>query len=310
MPQGHNSFGSREGSLFENERQLHGNTVSAAEIAAALGDARREGHSWRCRCPVHGGRSLCVRDGEGNRVLVTCWGGCDRLTVLAELGRRKLLKARAPDYRLHPESKPVRDDTSRVATALAIWDEARDSGGTIVESYLASRHGSLSLPTYVAGEAIRFHPTLQINGTRVGGMVALMRDVLSNEPCGIHRTFLDKAGRALLDGDGRKIRKMLGRAGGAAVKLVADEEVMLGLGIVEGVEDGLSVMLSGWRPIWVTTSAGAIQRFPVLAAIEALTIFADADTIGMAAAEQCAMRWIEAGREARICSPQNRLRYD
>ena len=30
--------------------------MSAADVARALGDARREGSKWRCRCPVHGGR--------------------------------------------------------------------------------------------------------------------------------------------------------------------------------------------------------------------------------------------------------------
>ena len=137
-----------------------------------------------------------------------------------------------------------------------------------------------------------------------------MRDVLSNEPCGIHRTFLDKAGRALLDGDGRRIRNMLRRAGGAAVKLVADEEVMLGLGIVEGVEDGLSVMLSGWRPIWVTTSAGAIQRFPVLAAIEALTIFGTRTPSAWRQQNSAPCAGSKPEEEARICSPRDRLRYD
>jgi hypothetical protein len=43
---------------------------SAAVIAAALGDARREGGAWRCRCPLHGGRSLVIRDGDQGRVLV------------------------------------------------------------------------------------------------------------------------------------------------------------------------------------------------------------------------------------------------
>ena len=62
--------------------------MTVAEIAIALGDARREGRAWRCRCPLHGGRSLTLRDGDLGRVLVTCWGGCDRLDVLAELRQR------------------------------------------------------------------------------------------------------------------------------------------------------------------------------------------------------------------------------
>jgi hypothetical protein len=50
--------------------------MNAAAIAAAIGDAQREGCAWRCRCPLHGGRSLLLRDGAAGCVLVTCWGGC------------------------------------------------------------------------------------------------------------------------------------------------------------------------------------------------------------------------------------------
>lgn len=66
----------------------------------------------------------------------------------------------------------------------------------------------------------------------------------------------------------------------------------------------MSVMQGfGWRPVWAATSAGAIKRFPVLAGIEALTIFADPDTAGTQAARDCAARWVESGRKACICTP-------
>jgi len=39
--------------------------MSAADIAIALGNARREGRGWRCRCPLHNGRSLTLHNGEG-----------------------------------------------------------------------------------------------------------------------------------------------------------------------------------------------------------------------------------------------------
>ena len=96
-------------------------------------------------------------------------------------------------------------------------------------------------------------------------------------------------------------RRMLGTAG--TIKLSADEAVAEGLGIVEGVEDGLSLMLRGWRPIWCLASAGGIERFPVLGGIEALTIFAHNDPTGLKAAEACAERWRAAGREATIMPP-------
>jgi len=37
----------------------------AADIAVALGNARREGRGWRCRCPLHNARSLTLHNGEG-----------------------------------------------------------------------------------------------------------------------------------------------------------------------------------------------------------------------------------------------------
>jgi len=66
--------------------------MTAAEIAAALGDARHEGRNWRCICPVHGGGSLTLRDGRDG-LLVKCWAGCNSGEVLAEL-RRLGLRAR------------------------------------------------------------------------------------------------------------------------------------------------------------------------------------------------------------------------
>src|SRR5262249_52245036 len=112
--------------------------MNAATIAAKLGDARREGRGWRCRCPLHGGRSLTLRDGDGDRLLVWCFGGCDRLEVLAELRRRGLLDGRAINYR--PPPRPSNwEDAARTARALAIWRKARAASGTVVERYLARR---------------------------------------------------------------------------------------------------------------------------------------------------------------------------
>jgi hypothetical protein len=93
--------------------------MTATEIAAALGDARRDGYRWRCRCPLHGGRSLVLCDGNNDRVLVTCWGGCDRRDVLAELQRRGFL-GRPADYAPRTVSTPCYDDTSRTTRGLNI----------------------------------------------------------------------------------------------------------------------------------------------------------------------------------------------
>jgi putative DNA primase/helicase len=126
--------------------------VNADEIAQALGDARRVGRAWRCRCPLHGGRSLVVKDGL-QQLLVTCWAGCDRRDVLNELRRRGLLAAKSQHAKAECRSLRATDgnrredskaDSRRIARALAIWSEAQPGGGTIAEAYCATA-GSRSI---------------------------------------------------------------------------------------------------------------------------------------------------------------------
>jgi putative DNA primase/helicase len=201
----------------------------------------------------------------------------------------------APCRPMRPTTTP--DDTGdRTALALSLWNKAHDPRNTPASGYLASR--GLTLSDDVAGDVIRFHPKLKFEGIRAGAMVALFRDVASNEPCGIHRTFLD--------GDGRKLgRKMLGRARCAAIKLDADENVTLGLHIGEGLETCLAARLAGFRPVWALGSAGAIAAFPVLAGIEAITVLGEVNDGGAnhRAAQTCAARWTKAGSEAFVVAP-------
>ena len=149
-------------------------------------------------------------------------------------------------------SRQESDSAPRSALALRFWNEAHDPRGTIVEGYLASR--GLALSEDITGEVIRFHPTLRFDGELVGAMVALFRDITSNEPCGILRTFLDGAGR-------KRDRRMLGRTKNAAIKLDADENVTLGLIIGEGLETSLAAQLAGFHPVWALGSASAIAAF-------------------------------------------------
>lgn len=158
--------------------------------------------------------------------------------------------------------------------------------GSLAERYFVE-HRKLEIARLDLNHCLRWHGRIQ-------AVVALMTDPISNEAVGIHRTFLDV--------DGAKVaRKMLGRQG--VVRLSPDNEVTMGLGITEGVEDGLAVLLSGWAPVWAATSAGAIAHFPVLVGIEALTIFADADGSGTRAADTCAARWRSAGVDVCISPP-------
>lgn len=180
-----------------------------------------------------------------------------------------------------------------------IRTDLRPITGTIAETYL--RHRGIEWDADYRD--VGFHPACpRGRDERLPAMVAIMRNPVTNEITGIHRTFLKPDGSGKVEHGIAKM--MLGVAG--IVKLIDDAEVALGLGLAEGIETALSVMTAGWRPVWACLSAGGIARFPVLDGIESLTIFADRDegAAGQNAARACAARWTTAGREATVLVPK------
>ena len=182
------------------------------------------------------------------------------------------------------------DLTPDPAKALRLWAEGVDPRGTPVETYLRSRR--LELDDAVCGEVLRAHEG-------VGAMLALFRNIQTNDPQAISRTYIT--------GDGRKDvarapggRMFLGPAKGAAIKLDADEDVLGGLHIGEGIETCMTARMFGLRPTWALGSAGAIANFPVLSGIESMTIFREPGKAGVREAEKCARRWHDAGREVQF----------
>ena len=120
-----------------------------------------------------------------------------------------------------------------------------------------------------------------------------MRDCVTNEPVAIHRTALTP--------DGRKIdRKMLGPTRGAAIMLSG--EVTSYLGVAEGIETALSIVGTGWRNVWALGSTSGFAAMPVLPNLQ-LTVFADADAAGQAAALALAQRYAATGQSAFIQTP-------
>ena len=61
------------------------------------------------------------------------------------------------------------------------------------------------------------------------------------------------------------------------------------------------------QPAWAAVDAGNLAKFPVLAGVEALTILVDNDKSGRGqeAAQECARRWVRAGREATLLTPHD-----
>jgi len=269
--------------------------LQAEDIARGL-RARRSGKRWLARCVGHDDRtpSLSIAQGADGRVLVHCFAGCSQLAVISALAERGLWSSaalgsadRVAERKSAPSSLTVDDERERIDASMRIWREAGPLGSTLGERYFLE-HRKLDIKPLDLEHCLRWHDGEQI-------VVGLMTNPLSGESIGIHRTFLDKVGAKIE-------RKMLGRQG--VLRLSPDAEVTMGLGISEGIEDGLGILLSGWAPVWAATSANAIARLPVLFGIGALTVFADADLAGKQAAEACAVRWRAAGREVRLTYPR------
>ncbi|TPL97678.1 virulence-associated protein E [Mesorhizobium sp. B2-3-10] len=257
--------------------------TSIKSAALALGGDAYGRNRISCPGPGHGrhDRSLSIIFTDNGFVCESFagddWKEC-RDHIKAVLGlsdeRPKPISEPATDYSV------LVDQERRVDIAASIWAETVPLPGTLAERYLASRGIAYG------GEALRYHPAKRM-------MVAMMTDALTGEPCGIHRTFLD--------GHGRKVdRKMLGRAAGAVVRLADDADVTDGLGIAEGIETALRAPF--W-PMWACLSAGTMKSLPVLEGITSLSIFADQDRAGLAAANECGQRWHSAGVEVTMAAP-------
>jgi hypothetical protein len=202
----------------------------------------------------------------------------------------------------HGPPDAARLDVERTTRALALWPQSRPPEGTPVQAYLESR--GLALPDG-AEEAIRFHRLCPFAGKKVPAMVALVRDIITDAPRAVHRTALSLEGRKVeIDG---KDRLALGPIAGGAVKITADPDVTLCLGIGEGIESTLSLRELpefGASPVWALLSAGGVAAFPVLSGIECLWIAVDRDPAGERAAHACAERWRAAGREVFLVKPK------
>jgi hypothetical protein len=190
------------------------------------------------------------------------------------------------------------DDQVRIERARAIWDEARDPRGTLVEAYFCIRR--LTLDDGVAGRALRFHARCPWRNEntgqtdRVPALIAAFRSLDDDEVTAIHRIALTP--------DGHKLgRRMLGLVQRAAVKL--DDHVGDELAIGEGIETCLAARMLGIQPTWALGSVGMIAHFPLLSGIRTLRLIGEDDTASENAVALCGERWQRAGRRVRVIKP-------
>lgn len=175
-----------------------------------------------------------------------------------------------------------------------LWNTCAPLSGTAA-SYL---HGRRCLMPPADGD-LRFHPALKHPSGHTGpALVGLITDAITCQPLSLHRTWIQADGKkANVDPP----RLLLGRhrKKGGVIRLWPDDAVTKGLGVAEGIETALSL---AWAhtPVWSCIDAGNLAAFPVLPGVEVLTIGADNDVAGIAAAQECARRWAHADREVHI----------
>lgn len=277
---------------LKNAAQLLGGEVIGAQVL--------------CPGPNHspGDRSLSVRfDARSpGGFVVTSFAGdhfadCrDHVRQLLGL-EREFTASAARDYQPKPGRGLPDVSADRTALAMAIWNEARPD--PILFRYAASR--GIVFNDEAVGDAIRFHPACPFKGARLPAMIALVRNVITDEPAAIHRTALTLDGhKAEVDGVSRL---SLGPVADGAVKATPDAHVTICLGIGEGIESTVSLRLVpefGASPAWSLLSAGQMANFPVLAAVECLWVAVDHDPAGIKAAQAVADRWRAADREVHL----------
>jgi hypothetical protein len=285
-------------------------------------------------CPVHGGidrfsanvrKQLfnCRGSGGGDVIaMVQHLDGCTFVEAVQTLAGIKpgypapmvdpvkiaAVRARAE----RDEIDRLTDEAERFMRAMDIWREAVPIEETPAEIYLRVCR-KVDIPDHASGAVLRFYPACRFGDTHHPSLIALVRNIITDEPQAIIRTALNLDGTALKI-DGKTARKALGPVGGGAVKLTDMGEVTTCLGVGEGIETMLSMRKTpefGPSPVWALISAGGVASFPVLAGIECLWIAVDNDRpdqhgrqAGIEAALACSKRWTEAGREVYRVTPK------
>lgn len=276
-------------------------------VAEAL-EGKREGHEWRCRCPVHGGRSLSVTERDG-RLLVTCRAGClqnEVIKALRELG----LWGNDARYETHPpEAKLANEIVERKAERAAdIWRQSRPiQPGDPAHKYLTGR--GIVLDAWPGD--LRTHPQLDYWEAREDGkpvrtgvfpaMLAVVRSP-SGRPVGLHRTYITEDGHKASVLAPRKLMKVRDLTG-SAVRLFPPRDGFLA--VAEGVEDALSAWILWGLPCWAVLGTSGLKGFIPPEDVQEVWILADRDEngAGQRAAVDLAQRLEDMKKAVRILVP-------
>jgi hypothetical protein len=281
--------------------------MSADQIGIGL-KGRRNGNGWlvRCPCPNHGkGRgdtspSLSVHDGEGGRLLLRCFAGCEFLDILDALQRLGLVddirnseRARTAISRAQPSQLATNEPD---AAALQIWRNAKPAAETIVAEYLERRGIPIVPPPSLrCGTVMHLHryemPVMIAGVQRPDGQVIAVQTTILT-PKGVQAAV--------------SIPKITtGALGSGAVRFSAAAEVM---GIAEGAETALSAQTMAEMPVWASLGCQRLHRLELPELVQEVHIFGDNDASGRAAAQRTSEVHMQLGRRVVLRFPPDGLK--
>ena len=102
-------------------------------------------------------------------------------------------------------------------------------------------------------------------------------------------------------------RMMLGPCRGGAIRLAPHAGHLL---VGEGLETCLAAMQATGIPAWAALSTSGLKALDLPGEVREVTILADADEAGEAAAQSAAGRWVRQGRLVRIARPPYGLDFN
>jgi phage/plasmid primase-like uncharacterized protein len=263
---------------------------------------RRQGRELVGPCPRCGGRDRfavnpskqlwncrgCARGGDAID-LVRHVDGCSYREAVGVLGGEGNNKRVAPAAR--------DDDRWSLDFAEQIWGQTTQLAPEAM-AYFARR--GIPIDEVPDHGGLRWHPSCQWEGGTKPCVIGRYTTAVDNERRGIWRRPID----------GTK-PKALGSTAGCVIRLWPDDAVETALVLGEGVETTLAAATriehrgALLHPAWAAGSAANMQSFPVLVGVECLTQLADNDTngVGERAAEECAQRWLAAGKDVELLIP-------
>jgi hypothetical protein len=276
--------------------------MHAAGIASNLGAVRTPGsQNWRAPCPLGCGYSITLRDGEGERLLIHCHGGCSFDAVQAALAGYGLFDGDGGDFDVSPSVIGVRppDDRERIAYAQEIYSSGVDDER--ISLYLRGR-GISRAPSVLKFCEQAPHRT----GIRLPAMAAPVTNV-AGEQTGVHLTYLGvhKDGSVAKADLPRDLQRQCnGVIKGGAIRLMAhDPGVDLIVG--EGIESSLSASTIFDLPCWAAGSAGGLKAVELPSEVRRVLVAADRDASG--AGQRNAViaydRFRAEGRQVDIVAP-------